>query len=54
MEIDLRKKKYDFYFNVICISRSQTGKSTFINKYLSSFNSDGKEEIKAREGGNGR
>ena len=54
MEIDLRKKKFDFYFNIICISRSQMGKSTFINKYLSSFNSDGKEEIKAREGGNGR
>ena len=32
IQIDLREKKYDFYLNIICISRSQQGKSTFINK----------------------
>ena len=53
-EIDLRKNKFDFYFNIICIARSQVGKSTFINRFISSFNSENIDEIRAKEGGNER
>lgn len=50
--IDLRKNKFDFYFNIICIARSQMGKSTFINRYISSFNPGEAPEVRAKEGGN--
>ena len=50
--IDLRENKFDFYFNIICIARTQMGKSTFINKYISSFNPGNEQEIRAKEGGN--
>ena len=54
IQIDLREKKYDFYLNIICISRSQQGKSTFINKYINSFRENNIEEVRAREGGSER
>ena len=52
--IDLRKTKFDFYFNIICIARTQVGKSTFINRYISSLNPEKNEELRAKEGGNER
>ena len=52
IKIDLRKTKFEHYINIICIARSQMGKSTFINKYMSSFANKEEEEIKAKEGGN--
>ena len=51
IKIDLREIKFDHYINIICIARSQMGKSTFINKYMNSFENK-EEEIKAKEGGN--
>lgn len=53
-EIDLRKNIFEFYFNIICIARSQMGKSTFINRYISSFNPENVGELRAKEGGNER
>jgi len=54
IEIDLREQKFDVYFNIICIARSQQGKSSFINKFISSFKNEDDEIIKAKEGGNER
>ena len=51
-DIDLRKNKYEFYINIICVARTQNGKSTFINKFISSFGN--KDEVRAKEGGNER
>ena len=53
-KIDLRKNNFSCYYNIICIARSQTGKSSFINAFISSFNNEKYGVVRARQGGHGK